>query len=78
MTEYLIELYAPRGSAQGARRLAGAVAASGGGLRYVQTILVPRDETCFCLLEAPSESAVAGVAAAAGVALERIAEAITR
>ncbi len=77
MAQYLLELYASQGSAHDAERLAAAVAASDDDLRYLRTILVPGDETCFCLIEAPSASALANLAEAAGVEPERIVEAVT-
>jgi hypothetical protein len=73
---YLVELYAPRGITRAPDQIQAAIGAAGVALRYVRTILVPDDETCFCLIEAPSASAVAELAAAAGVETERIVEAV--
>ena len=42
------------------------------GVRYVRSILVPEDETCFHLFEGPSEEAVRKVGAMAGLAPLRV------
>jgi hypothetical protein len=76
MTCYLVELYAPRGITRAPQEIKAAIAAAGVTLRYLRTILVPADETCFCLIEAPSAGAVAELATAAGVETERIVEAV--
>ena len=76
MAKYLIELYVPCGSARATERLTAAVAAVGAPLRHLQTILVPTDEIGFCLVEAPSLTAVAELAEAAGLQPERIVEAV--
>jgi hypothetical protein len=76
MATYLIELYASRGTTRAAKRIAAAIATTGKELRYLRTILVPDDEICFCLIEAPSVAALAELAETAHVELDRIVEAI--
>jgi hypothetical protein len=76
MTDYLLELYASQGSTNDARRLASAIADADDGMRYLATILVPADETCFCLIRASSASGLAGIAKTAGIQPERIAEVV--
>ena len=42
------------------------------GVRYVRSIFVPEDETCFHLFEGPSEEAVRKAGAEAGLAPLRV------
>ena len=65
METVLVETYAPRDSAvavlaDDAHAAAQQMARQGHAVRYVQTIFVPDDETCFHLFEAASAAAVAG------------------
>jgi hypothetical protein len=76
MTCYLVELYAPRGATCAPCEIKAAIVSAGLSLRYLRTILVPSDETCFCLIEAPSAKAIAELTDAAGVEAERIVEAV--
>jgi len=69
MAAYLVELYAPRGTAPATDGLRTATAT---GVRHLQTIVLPADETAYCLIEAPSSAAVAELVAAAGLEAERI------
>ena len=46
-------------------------------VRYLRWLLVPGDETCFYLYEASGPSAVDLAARAAGLAFERVAEAVS-
>jgi hypothetical protein len=77
--EYLAELYVAgtdtatveRG-AQLARRGAEQMSRKGLHVRYVRSIFVPEDETCFYLYEAPSADAVEKAARCAGLTFERI------
>jgi hypothetical protein len=76
---YLVELYllreqATSARAAGARVRAAALRVSREGLcvRYVRTTVVPADETCFHVLEAPSREAVAAVALLASLDSPRI------
>jgi hypothetical protein len=66
---YLVELYAPRGSAPATDGLRTATAT---GVRHLQTIVVPVDEIAYCVIEAPSTAAVAELLEAAGLEAERI------
>jgi hypothetical protein len=77
----LLELYLSRGSssataAAGGRRVEAAGAAA--GVRYVRTLVVAEDETCFHVFEAPSRDALADAARHAGLAEARITEAVER
>jgi Protein of unknown function (DUF4242) len=69
MAAYLVELYAPRGSAPATDGLLRATAT---GVRHLQTIVLPVDETAYCVIEAPSTAAVAELVEAAGLEAERI------
>lgn len=44
-------------------------------VRFVRSIFVPEDETCFYLFEAPSVEAVREAAHRAGLQVERVSEA---
>jgi Protein of unknown function (DUF4242) len=77
---YLLELYLRRGvslssAAEDARRVQAASALAGGGLRYVRTLFVAEDETCFHVFEAPSRDAVVEAASRAGLESARVTEA---
>ena len=82
MTEYLLELYVARANAvaidQDAQRVRLAAeehTRQGTPVRYLRSIFVPDDETCFYLFEAASLEGVRAVADRAGLRFERIAEA---
>jgi hypothetical protein len=82
MASYLVETYLPRGyvlSEAVARMRAAAEASSlqGVPVRYLRSIFVPEDETCFHLLEGPSTDAVAQVGERAGLVGNRVVEAIS-
>jgi hypothetical protein len=47
----------------------------GTSVRYVQSVLVPEEESVFCLFEGPSAEAVATLNRRAGVPVERVSEA---
>ena len=79
MPNYVIELYGPSSDfasvrsaadrlATGARQLSG----EGTRVRYLDTIFLPGDETCFHLLEAGSEADVRAVALRAGIDADRV------
>jgi hypothetical protein len=83
MAEYLVELYVSRGDrvavdgcAVRCRAAAEALTHEGSPARYVRSIFVPEDETCFFLLEADSADAVREVMRRAGLESGRIAEAV--
>ncbi len=80
---FLVESYLP-GSADAldqapasARRVAELAAREGIVVRYLGTTLVPADETCLHLFEAPSAAVMEAVAARAGLACDRIVEALS-
>jgi hypothetical protein len=84
MPEFMLELYAPRGDfaavrgvAERARAAAEELTRAGTRVRYVRSIFVPDDETCFLLYEADASGAVHRAAARAGLLFERMAEAVT-
>jgi hypothetical protein len=83
MKQYLVEVYLtraePEGLAQAAARARGAAeraAARGVHVRYLRSIFVPEDETCFLLFEARSADAVRVATEPAALACLRIVEAI--
>jgi hypothetical protein len=81
--EFIVEQYISRAdtasagrSAERARLAAAEVDGEGKAVRYLRSILVPEDETCFYLYEAGSADAVREAARRAGLPFERISEAI--
>lgn len=83
MAEFLVEAYVPRSDMAGAERgaeraRAAAEQLSGAGepVRYVRSIFVPEDETCFYLFEAVSAGAVRKAAERAALRVERITSAV--
>jgi hypothetical protein len=71
-------VYQPRADASAsARARAAAKAVSRGGMpiRYVRSIFVPEDETCFHVFESSSREAVVAATERAAFAFARIAEA---
>jgi hypothetical protein len=83
MPEFLVELYAPRADvarmrrgAQRARQAAAELSNQGTPVRYVRSIFVPDDETCFHLYRAGSVEAVREVESRAGLRFERISKAV--
>jgi Nickel responsive protein SCO4226-like len=85
VTEFLVELYVSRvdrasveAGAERARRAAESLTAEGTPVRYLRSIFVPEDETCFYLYEAASVEAVREAARRAALRFERVAEAVTR
>ena len=71
---YLLEGYERRGTTALDDLEARCRAAADGidGVRYVRSILVPEDETCFHVFEGPSEEVVRKVGAEAGLAPLRV------
>jgi Nickel responsive protein SCO4226-like len=71
--EYLVELYSAAGPDSAA------LAALGGGtpVRYLRSIVIPGDETCLHLVEADSADQVAEAFEQAGLAADRIVEAVS-
>lgn len=82
MASYLVETYLPRGAAlpeavAQVRAAAEASCLQGIPVRYLRSIFVPEDEVCFHLLEGPSSDLVAQVGERAGLAANRVVEAIS-
>lgn len=79
MGTYLVERYAPMGG-----RSDGSVAiltrqlarVSGAGLRHVSSTLLPSDEVCLSLVEAPSAEAVRQAFRRAGLPADRVTAAV--
>jgi hypothetical protein len=83
MPTYLVEAYMPRSHAQEARAIgrraratAEELSREGVPIRYVRTTLLPDDETCFHLFEAPGPAAVEEVNRRAALGCARIVGAI--
>ena len=81
MAEFLIELYLSRGDSDAVERNAerASLAAreltrEGTPVRYLRSIFVPEDETCFVLYEAASAEFVDVAARRAALPFERVAE----
>ena len=73
MPSYLVEVYVP--NAEDARAAARQLS-EGGSVRYVRMTFLPGDETCFHLLVADSEDAVAEACRRAGLGSPRIVPAL--
>jgi Protein of unknown function (DUF4242) len=77
---FVVERYAPKASDQDFARAdeqaAAAQAGDAPGIRHIRTWLLPDDETCFTLFEAPSADALRAAGDAAGLRFTRITEAI--
>jgi hypothetical protein len=85
VTEYLLELYVARADAvaidQDAERVRLAAedhTRRGTPVRYLRSIFVPDDETCFLIFEAGSADAVRAVAEQASLSFEHVATAIEK
>ena len=83
VTSYLVERHATGLNELRARTLATQVQAAadamtrrGVPVRHLYSIFVPEDETCFHLLEAPSNEAVRTACSSAGLTFERIVETV--
>jgi Protein of unknown function (DUF4242) len=83
VTEYIIELYVSRSDERDVRRGAerARLAAEeqtrlGTPVRYLRSIYVPEDETCFVLFDACSADAVRATALLAALPFERVSTAI--
>jgi hypothetical protein len=80
MPEFLIEQYVSRADtaaverdAVRAREAAEELSRTGTPVRYLRSIFVPEDETCFLLYEADSASAVREAALRARLPVDRVA-----
>jgi hypothetical protein len=83
MPKYMVELYVPRGDdaavergVERTRRAAELLTREGTPVRYLRSIFVPEDETCFFLLEADDAEAAQAAARAAELPFERVATAV--
>jgi hypothetical protein len=81
MAQFLGELYLSRGdagavvrNAERTRVAAQELTREGVPVRYLRSIFVPEDETCFVLIEARSAEAACQAARRAGLSFERLAE----
>ena len=74
MPSYLVETYVP--NAEGARAAAGRLRCEGASVRYVRMTFLPADETCFHVLVAETEEAVAEACRRAGLGSPRIVPAL--
>ena len=72
MPEYLVELYTAADPDAAALARLG----DGSAVRYLRSILIPGDETCLHLVEADSAERVADAFEHAGLAADRIVEAV--
>lgn len=84
MTEFLVELYVPRTDSLAAERggergraAAEELTREGTPVRYLRSIFVPEDETCFHLYEAATADVVREVARRAALRFERVAATVT-
>jgi hypothetical protein len=81
MSSYLLEAYTPASALleeveARLRSAAAELSESGTPVRYVRSIFVPGDETCFHLLDGPSSEAVAETAKRAGISTSHITKAV--
>jgi hypothetical protein len=81
VAEFLLELYVAKGDpgavkreAARARAAADTLRSSGTVVRYVRSIYIPEDETCFFVYEADTRDAVRDAAGRAELQVERILE----
>ena len=75
MALFVCERYAPATSARAVAN-EDERAASTSSIRHIRTWLLPADETCFSLFDAPSADAVKAAGAAVDVHYARITEAV--
>jgi hypothetical protein len=81
MISFLVETYTPAAVVlaeieERARRAAAELQQAGTPVRYVRSIFVPSDETCFHLFEALSAEAVRETSERAGLSPQRIVKAV--
>ncbi|HEY2915616.1 MAG TPA: nickel-binding protein [Candidatus Limnocylindrales bacterium] len=83
MAEFVVELYQPtagssRSLADGRRRARAAAAdlsREGLPVRFLRSLFLPGDETCFYLFEAASADVARAAAERAGLAVDRVVQA---
>jgi uncharacterized protein DUF4242 len=82
-TEFLVELYVARSdasaverSAERARLAAEELTRQGTPVRYLSSIHIPEDETCFLLYQAACVDAVRTAAGRAGLPFDHVAEVV--
>lgn len=80
-TSYLVETYVPSHqlamrarTVASARRAAEAMSFQGTPVRYLSSIFIPADETCFHLFEGPSAEAIGEASRRAAIDYNRIVE----
>jgi hypothetical protein len=85
VAEFLVELYLARGDeaalglgAERASLAAAELTREGTPVRFLRSIFVPDDETCFYLYEAATADVVHEAARRAALPFERVAEAVTQ
>jgi hypothetical protein len=85
VAEFLLELYVSRTDlaafvdrADRARLAAEELSRQGTAVRYLYSIFVPDDETCFYLYEAASADCVREAARRAALPFDRVSEAVSR
>jgi Protein of unknown function (DUF4242) len=81
VAEFLVEIYLSRvngvdASVARARAAADELTGEGTPVRYLSSIFVPEDETCFFLYQAASADAVSEAARRASLVFERVSEAV--
>jgi len=82
MAIFAAEVYAPGSGtsldelSQRLRDAAAAITTDGAAVRYVRSLFLPGDETCFHVFEADSTASVSDTTRRAGVLCARIVEAI--
>jgi hypothetical protein len=78
---YLVEAHMPAGTdaaevAARARKAAQGLSGEDTAVRYVRSVFVPADETCFHFFEAVSEAAVREASKRGGLSAHRVVEAL--
>jgi hypothetical protein len=76
MPPFLVEVYAPRSARLADLEAAARSAAQATeGVHYLESILVPEDETCFHLFEGPSAETVCEAASRGALVVQRVSRA---
>jgi hypothetical protein len=83
MADFLVEVYTPRLDETALAKLVArletaseAMSADGFRVRYLRSIHVPEDETCFHLFQAESAELVCEAGGRAGLTFDRVTEAV--